>query len=58
MTYALGRILEAHDKPAVRRIVADAAADDYRFSSFVLGHREQRCRFACRRSARQTTEER
>ena len=26
MTYALGRRLEAHDQPAVRRIVAAAAA--------------------------------
>jgi hypothetical protein len=37
MTYALGRILTADDKPAVRRIVAGAAAEDYRFSSVVLG---------------------
>ena len=37
MTYALGRILEPHDQPAVRRIVASAAADDYRFSALVLG---------------------
>jgi hypothetical protein len=37
MTYALGRILTADDKPAVREIVRAAAADDYRFSSVVLG---------------------
>jgi mono/diheme cytochrome c family protein len=37
MTYALGRILTTDDRPAVRRIVADAAAHDYRFSSIVLG---------------------
>jgi hypothetical protein len=37
MTYALGRILEPHDLPAVRRIVAAAAAEDYRFSALVLG---------------------
>jgi hypothetical protein len=37
MTYALGRILTTDDRPAVRRIVADAAAHDYRFSSVVLG---------------------
>jgi hypothetical protein len=37
MTYAIGRILTADDKPAVRRIVAAAAADDYRFSAIVLG---------------------
>ena len=37
LTYALGRGVEAHDMPAVRRIVRDAAANDYRFSSLVLG---------------------
>jgi hypothetical protein len=37
MTYALGRRLEFYDQPAVRRIVRDAAASDYRWSSIVLG---------------------
>jgi hypothetical protein len=37
MTYALGRILEPRDLPAVRKIVADAAAEDYRFSALALG---------------------
>jgi len=37
LTYALGRGMEYYDGPAVRRIVRDAAAQDYRFSSFVLG---------------------
>jgi hypothetical protein len=37
LTYALGRILEAYDRPAVRRIVADADAADHRFSSLVVG---------------------
>jgi hypothetical protein len=37
MTYALGRSLEYRDMPAVRRIVRQAAADDYRFKSIVLG---------------------
>jgi hypothetical protein len=37
MTYALGRRLEFYDQPAVRRIVHDAAASDYRWSSIVLG---------------------
>ena len=37
MTYALGRGLGASDMPAVRHVVADAAAHDYRFSSMVLG---------------------
>jgi hypothetical protein len=35
--YALGRRLGAEDMPTVRRIVRDAASDDYRFSSLVLG---------------------
>ncbi|MSV34481.1 MAG: DUF1592 domain-containing protein [Bryobacterales bacterium] len=37
MTYALGRAVEYYDQPAVRGIVADAKAKDYRFSSVVLG---------------------
>jgi mono/diheme cytochrome c family protein len=37
MVYALGRRLEAEDMPTVRRIVRDAARDDYRFSAIVLG---------------------
>ena len=37
LTYALGRGLEAYDAPAVRKIVRDAAAQDYRLSSLVLG---------------------
>jgi hypothetical protein len=37
MTYALARGLEPGDMPAVRAIVRDAAADDYRFSALVLG---------------------
>ena len=37
MTYALGRPVEYYDMPAVRKIVDDAAATDYRFSSIVLG---------------------
>ena len=37
MTYALGRGLDAHDMPALRRIVREAAADGYRFQSVVLG---------------------
>ena len=36
LTYALGRGLEAHDQPAVRRIVREAGPD-YRWSSLVLG---------------------
>jgi mono/diheme cytochrome c family protein len=37
LTYALGRGVEYYDAPAVRRIVRDAAAHNYRFSSLVLG---------------------
>jgi mono/diheme cytochrome c family protein len=37
MTYALGRAVEAHDMPAVRKIVRDTAKDNYRFSSIVKG---------------------
>jgi hypothetical protein len=37
MIYALGRGLNGHDMPVVREIVRDAAANDYRFSSLVLG---------------------
>jgi hypothetical protein len=37
MTYGLGRGVEAYDQPAVRKIVRDAAASDYRFSALVLG---------------------
>jgi hypothetical protein len=37
MVYALGRGLQWYDMPSVRRIVADAASDDYRFESIVLG---------------------
>jgi hypothetical protein len=37
LTYALGRGLEPRDMPLVRRIVRQAAAEDYRFSSLVNG---------------------
>jgi hypothetical protein len=37
LTYALGRGLEPFDMPAVRAIVREAAAEDYRFSAVVLG---------------------
>ena len=37
LAYALGRRLEYYDRPAVRIIVRDAAADDYRWSSLILG---------------------
>jgi hypothetical protein len=37
MTYALGRGVEYYDMPTVRKIVRDAKADNYRFSSIVMG---------------------
>ena len=37
LIYALGRGLEHYDAPAVRKIVRDAAQDDYRFSSLIMG---------------------
>ena len=37
LTYAVGRGLEHYDMPAVRKIVHDARASNYRFSSIVLG---------------------
>jgi hypothetical protein len=37
LAYALGRRLEYYDRPAVRQIVRDAAASDYRWSSIVMG---------------------
>ena len=37
MAYALGRRLEYYDRPAVRKIVHDAAANNYRWSSLILG---------------------
>ena len=37
LTYALGRGIEYYDAPAVRGIARGAAANDYRWSSMVLG---------------------
>ncbi|MDY6981483.1 MAG: DUF1592 domain-containing protein [Pseudomonadota bacterium] len=37
MTYALGRGVEAHDMPAVRKIVREAADSDYSFAAIVKG---------------------
>ncbi len=37
LTYALGRLLEADDMPAVRKIINDTAEVDYRFSDVVVG---------------------
>ena len=37
LTFALGRGVEYYDAPAIRQILRDAASDDYRFSSFIVG---------------------
>ncbi len=37
LTYALGRVIRPADGPAVRKIVREATARDYRFSSLVRG---------------------
>ncbi len=35
--YAVGRNIQYYDRPAIRAIVRNAAADDYRFSALVRG---------------------
>ena len=37
LTYALGRETEYYDQPAIRKIAREAAANDYRWSSIILG---------------------
>ncbi|HWN96746.1 MAG TPA: DUF1592 domain-containing protein [Methylomirabilota bacterium] len=37
LTFALGRGVEPYDAPAIRKIVRDAKAEDYRFSSIIVG---------------------
>ena len=37
MSYAVGRRVEYYDMPAIRSIVREAAANDYKMSSFILG---------------------
>jgi hypothetical protein len=37
MSYALGRRVEYYDMPAIRRIVREAKANEYRMSSLILG---------------------
>jgi mono/diheme cytochrome c family protein len=37
MMYALGRGIEYFDMPSIRKIVKDAKADNYRFSSLLMG---------------------
>ena len=37
MAYALGRRIDYYDRPAIRQIVRDASANQYRWSSLVIG---------------------
>jgi len=37
LTYSLGRGIEYYDMPAIRTIIRDAAASEYRWSSLILG---------------------
>lgn len=37
LTYAIGRGHEHFDEPAIRKVVRESRADDYRFSSLILG---------------------
>ena len=37
MAYAVGRGIEYTDLPAIRKIARDAAQNDYRWSSIILG---------------------
>jgi hypothetical protein len=37
LSFALGRGVEYYDAPAIRKIVAEAKADNYRFSRLILG---------------------
>jgi hypothetical protein len=37
MVYALGRGVEYYDQPAIRRIANDVSANEYRFSTMILG---------------------
>ena len=37
LTYALGRGLEYDDQPVIRQIIREAEANDYRWSSLILG---------------------
>jgi hypothetical protein len=37
LAYAVGRGAKSYDRPAIRGVVRDAAADDYRWSSIIVG---------------------
>ena len=37
LTFATGRGVEHYDAPAIRKVVREARAEDFRFSSLILG---------------------
>ena len=37
MTYGLGRVVDVRDMPAIRKVVHDAEANDYRFADIFSG---------------------
>ncbi len=37
LTFALGRGVEHYDAPAIRKIVRESRANDFRFSSLIVG---------------------
>jgi hypothetical protein len=37
MAYGLGRMITYQDRPAIRKIVRDAAAQNYRWSAIIVG---------------------
>ena len=51
LTYALGRVVQHYDMPAVRTIMRDAASGNYRWSSLILGIVESQP-FQTRKAAR------
>ncbi len=49
LTYSLGRVVEYHDAPAVRKILRDSRSEGFRFSSLIVGIAESKP-FQMRRS--------
>ena len=58
MTYALGRRIESYDMPTVREIIRDAAKNDYKMSSFILGIVDSGAFRMSKAMAKETTEAR
>jgi hypothetical protein len=54
LAYALGRMVEHYDRPAIRNIVREAAAQDYKWSSLIMGIVKSPA-FQMRRSAPETS---